>query len=182
MLELKWSTSLIKDTLRNYNKKVKFKPEECREMFLLFAIKRKIKLMSHLRNSDDFPFDIGEINFIDILENEAYDMGVLVYREYFLKLNTNVDKIVNLLVRSFEESNGMLECKAFLLKRFIKDMSYEQAVEFLTAIEEGVTTKSRGNILILTLNVVKSSCLLIELIERVRQQFTYLNRRIREIR
>ena len=45
-----------------------------------------------------------------------------------------------------------------------------------------MTTKSRGNILILTLNVVKSSCLLIELLERVRESFGFLDRRITEIR
>ena len=43
-------------------------------------------------------------------------------------------------------------------------------------------SKSRSNILILTLNVIKSSCLLIELIERVRSQFGFLDRRIEEIR
>lgn len=104
-------------------------------MFLLFAIKRKIKLMSHLVNSDDFNFSVEEINFMDILENGAYDMGVLVYREYFLQINRRIEKIVNLLINSFTESNGMLEAKCFLLKRFIKDMSYEQAVAFLTAVE-----------------------------------------------
>ena len=36
--------------------------------------------------------------------------------------------------------------------------------------------------LILTLNVVKSSCLLIELLEMVRDSFGYLDRRINEIK
>lgn len=182
MLELKWKTPKIKEILKNYSKKGKLKPEDLREMFLLFAIKRKIKLMSHLVNSDDFNFSVDQINFMDILENGAYDMGVLVYREYFLQINSKIDKIVNLLIMSFTESNGMLEAKAFLLKRFIKDMSYEQAVAFLTAVEQSVRSKSRSNILILTLNVIKSSCLLIELIERVRSQFGFLDRRIEEIR
>jgi hypothetical protein len=61
-------------------------------------------------------------------------------------------------------------------------MSYEQAINFLEAIESGVMNKSRGNILILTLNVIKASCLLIELIERLRQNFGFLDRRINEIR
>jgi hypothetical protein len=125
MLELKWKTPKIKDILRNYSKKGKLKPEDLREMFLLFAIKRKIKLMSYIVNEDEFNFSVDEINFIDVLENGAYDMGVLVYREYFLHINRRIEKIVNLLVNSFTESNGMLEAKAFLLKRFVKDMSYE---------------------------------------------------------
>jgi len=37
-------------------------------------------------------------------------------------------------------------------------------------------------LLILTLNVVKSSCLLIELLEMVRDSFGYLDRRINEIK
>ena len=99
--------------------------DDLRELFLLFAIKRKIKLMSYLVNSDDFDMEINENNFIDILENSAYDVGVLIYREYFLIINTKVEKIINLLVNSFNQSNGMLESKAYLLKRFIKEMTYE---------------------------------------------------------
>lgn len=156
--------------------------EDLRELFLLFAIKRKIKLMSFLVNSDDFDLEINETNFIDILENGAYDIGVLIYREYFLIINVKIDKIISLLVNSFNQSNGMLESKAYLLKRFIKEMNYEQAINFLEAIESGVMNKSRGNILILTLNVVKASCLLIELIERIKSNFGFLERRIYEIR
>lgn len=59
-----------------------------RELFLLFGMKRKIKLMSHIINSDDFKFEFKEINFIDVIENEVYDMAVLLYREYFLLLRT----------------------------------------------------------------------------------------------
>lgn len=151
-------------------------------MFLLFAMKRKLKLMSLLINSEKFNMEFAEDNFIDIIENQAYDMGVLLYREYFLLLSEKVDRIVTLLVNSFLENNGMLEAKAFLLKRFVKKMSFEQAISFLEAIEKGVETKSRGNLLILTLNVVKSSCLLIELLEMVRDNFGFLDRRIGEIK
>ena len=173
MLELKWSSLEVKEVINNYSKKGKMSSDDLRELFLLFAIKRKIKLMSYLVNSDDFDMEINENNFIDILENSAYDVGVLIYREYFLIINTKIEKIINLLVNSFNQSNGMLESKAYLLKRFIKEMSYEQAINFLEAIESGVMNKSRGNILILTLNVIKASCLLIELIERLRQNFGF---------
>ena len=138
--------------------------------------------MSFLVNSEEFKMEVDENNFIDIIENSAYDIGVLVYREYFLLLNTKTDKIVNLLIKAFTETNGMLEAKAFLIKRFIKYMTFEQAIRFLEAVEQGVTTNSRGNILILTLNVVKASCLLIEMLEMVRSNFGFLDRRIFEIR
>ena len=98
---------------------------DIREMFLLFAIKRKIKLMSFLINSEDFEMEFNEDNFIDIIENSAYDIGVLLYREYFLLLNIKVEKIVTLLVNAFSESNGMLEAKAFLFKRFVKKMNFD---------------------------------------------------------
>ena len=155
---------------------------DMREMFLLFAIKRKIKLMSFLINSEDFEMEFNEDNFIDIIENSAYDIGVLLYREYFLLFNNKVEKIVTLLVNAFTESNGMLEAKAFLLKRFVGKMNFDQATKFLSAIEKSVKNQSRANILILTLNVIKSSCLLVELLEMVRKNFGYLDRRITEIR
>ena len=79
-----------------------------REIFLLFAIKRKLKLMSFLINSEEFQMEFTEINFIDVLENGAYVIGVLLYREYFLIINQNTDKIITLLVNSFQESNGMV--------------------------------------------------------------------------
>jgi hypothetical protein len=110
-----------------------------REMFLLFAIKRKIKLMSFMINSEDFRMEFTDDNFIDIIENSAYDIGVILYREYFLILNEKADKIINLLVQAFNETNGMLEAKAFLLKRYIAKMKYEQAIKFLEAIEKGVS-------------------------------------------
>ena len=165
-----------------YTNKSKMSSNDLREMFLLFAIKRKIKLMSYLVNNEDLGFEIRVDNFLDIIENCAYDVGVLFYREYFLHLNVQEDRIVSLLVNSFTETNGMLESKAYLLKRFIKHMKYEQAIKFLEAIEKGVTSKSRSNILTLTLKVVKSSCLLIELLERARDSFGFLDRRITEIR
>ena len=182
MLELKWKSSTIVQVIDGYGSKSKMSSNDLRELFLLFAMKRKIKLMSYLINNEDLGFEIRVDNFLDIIENSAYDVGVLFYREYFLHLNAQEDRIVSLLVNSFSETNGMLESKAYLLKRFIKHMKYEQAIKFLESIEKGVTTKSRGNILILTLNVVKSSCLLIELLERVRDSFGFLDRRITEIR
>ena len=126
MLELHWKSSIIQKVLEGYVKKNSImNSEDLRELFLLFAIKRKIKLMSFLINSEELGFVVKVDNFLDIIDNCAYDVGVLFYREYFLHLNEKEDKIVGLLVNSFTESNGMLESKAYLLKRFIKHMKYE---------------------------------------------------------
>lgn len=182
MLEQKWSSQDIREKIESYFQKSKLDYQDMRELFLLFAIKRKIKLMSFLITSEEFNFDFKEENFIDILENSAYDVGVLLYREYFLRLNNRHEKIINLLVNSFSENNGMLEAKSYILKRYISKMNYEQAIAFIEAIEKGVQNQSRANILILTLNVIKSSCLLIELLDRVQSQFGFLERRIDEIK
>jgi len=72
----------------------------------MFAIKRKLKLMSHLINSEDFALEFKEDNFIDVIENDVYDMAVLLYREYFLEIKNQHDKIATLLVNSFSKANG----------------------------------------------------------------------------
>jgi hypothetical protein len=50
-------------------------------------------------------------------------------------------------VNSFAKSNGQLESKVFLLKRFINNLNFEQAMKFLEAVEKGIFDSSRGNIL-----------------------------------
>ena len=44
-------------------------------------------------NSDELSFEFEEKNFVDVLENDVYDMGVLLYREYFLIVTTEQDMI-----------------------------------------------------------------------------------------
>lgn len=86
-------------------------------------------------------------------------------------------------MNAFSKANGQLEAKAFLLRRFLSHLSYENALTFLEAMEERVICdSSRGNILVHTLNVVKSACLLIELLEKVRKSFDFMNRRVAEIK
>ena len=79
MLELKWSSSDIVFVLSNYNKKGKIDNVDLRELFLLFAIKKKLKLMSHVINSEDFNMEFTEDNFIDVVENNVFDIAVLLY-------------------------------------------------------------------------------------------------------
>lgn len=177
MLELKWKSTQIIWVLQNYNKRGGIDNiEDLRELFLLFAMKRKLKLMSHLINSDDFIFEFTENNFCDVIENDVYDIGVLLYREYFLKIVRQKDHITQLLVTSFQKANGQLEAKCFLLRRFIGTMRYEQATQFVEAVEERVKDSSRGNILVHTLNVVKAGCLLIELLNKVKSNFSFMVR------
>lgn len=106
MLELKWKSAQIIWVLSNYSKKGKIDSIDLRELFLMFAMKRKLKLMSHLINSEDFSFEFNEDNFCDVIENDVYDIGVLLYREYFLLISRQREKITQLLVRSFQKPNG----------------------------------------------------------------------------
>ena len=87
MLELKWKSKEIIFILKNYIKKGKIDPtKDSTELFLMFTIKRKLKLMSHIIYSEDFMLEFDENNFIDVIENDVYDMAVLLYREFFLKI------------------------------------------------------------------------------------------------
>ena len=106
MLELKWSTDEIKEVLKKYYSKSDINVTDARELFLLFTMKRKLKLMSHMINNDDFNLEFKEANFIDVIENDVFDMGVLLYREYFLEIKEDQDRIARLLVNGFSKANG----------------------------------------------------------------------------
>ena len=77
-------------------------------------MKRKLKLMSHIINSEDFHFKFTEDNFIDVVENKVYDIAVLLYREYFLLVKDQRDRITTLLVhfskKLMEISNLSVSC------------------------------------------------------------------------
>ena len=69
--------------------------------------------MSHMINSNDFNMTFTEENLVDVIENEIYDMAVLLFREYFLLVKDQKDKITTLLVQSFQKANGLIESKCF---------------------------------------------------------------------
>lgn len=49
-------------------------------------------------------------------------------------------------------------------------------------IEDRVNDSSRGNIFVHTLNVVKAACLLVELLTAVKKNFSFMDRRVEEIK
>jgi hypothetical protein len=127
MLELEWKSKKIIQVLSNYSKKGKIDSLDMRELFLLFAIKRKLKLMSHIINSEDCAMEFTENNFVDVIENEAYDMAVLLIREYFLIINNKKAAISSLLINSYLLTNGQVDAKCFLMRRFIEYASFHSA-------------------------------------------------------
>ena len=86
------------------------------------------------------------------------------------------------MINAFDKSNGMLEAKCFLVRRFIKKMDFYQANNLLRVIEEKVFDSSKGNIFVVTLNIIKAATMLIEVIEKVKAKFSFLDRRVFEIR
>lgn len=52
--------------------------------------------------------EFTEENFLDVVENDAFDMAVLLYREYFFlfKNNAILEKIVTVLVNSFSKASS----------------------------------------------------------------------------
>ena len=56
----------------------------------------------------------------------------------------------------------MLDFKAYLARQFTEQMQLRHARALLDAIRTKVKTVSKQNILVMNINVVKSSCLLIE--------------------
>jgi hypothetical protein len=53
MLDLKWKTDEVMKVILSYSKKGKIDDIDYREMFLLFASKRKLKLMSAMINNEE---------------------------------------------------------------------------------------------------------------------------------
>jgi hypothetical protein len=56
-----------------------------RELYKIFVIRRKIKLIRHLFTLQN-EFDFTNSLFIEALELEAYDIGALLYREFQKRL------------------------------------------------------------------------------------------------
>ena len=56
----------------------------------------------------------------------------------------------------------MIDFKAYLVRQFMEQFKLNNARSLLDAIRQKVKTVSKTNILVLNLNVVKTSCLLIE--------------------
>lgn len=66
--------------------------------------------------------------------------------------------------------------------RILDRLSLEEATKFIQIIQDRVTNKSKSNIFLVCLNVVKIGCLLIQIIERLSQMYPVLRNRVFEIR
>ena len=106
-----------------------------RELFVLFAIRRKVRLMSYLLHVSDFQFQFAPHLLLDVLANDAYDIGVLLYREFFLSFKpVHGEKVLNYLINSLRK-NGMLEAKVYLFKRMVEHIQVYQALKLFEVLE-----------------------------------------------
>ena len=96
------------------------------ELYETFVRERKIKLIRYLFGQKmEFEFKVGI--FILTLEQGAFDVASLLYKEfsYLMRTNSNEDnrQIVSRLVSAMNmanEGSGMIEEKTFLIRVFME--------------------------------------------------------------
>ena len=86
------------------------------------------------------------------MANDVFDIALLLYREYFLKIK-DYRKFVSYLTTSFRKE-GMMEEKCYLYKWVTEEVSEHEALRFIEIIESRVEDKSKSNIF-----VIRVSCL-----------------------
>ena len=88
------------------------------ELFSLFVVRRKIKLLRFLFTQPSFKFT--KTLFLRSFELEAYDISALLYKEFFRLLRDvnkmDLEEIINNIVASFNRSNGMIDYKSYLAR------------------------------------------------------------------
>ena len=156
------------------------------DLFKLFVVKRKIKLLRYLFSQDRKVFDFRAELFLKALELEAYDMAALLFKEFFRLLRNMTSQesefAVSQIVSSYNRANGMIDFKAYLVRQFSEQMQLRHARALLDAIRNKVKTVSKQNILVMNLNVVKTACLLIENLTDIGQKFNQLQVRCQKLR
>ena len=57
------------------------------------------------------------------MELEAYDIGALLYKEFFRRLKESKKEneyIITIIISSFNKSNGQVDFKAFLIRSYLE--------------------------------------------------------------
>ena len=90
--------------------------------------------------------------------------------------------ILTSIVASFAKSNGQIEFKCYLVRQFSERMLQRHVRRLLETLDRLLQAKSKKNLLVLNLNVVKAACLLIEMLEILGNKFQSSASRCRQIR
>ena len=143
------------------------------ELYRTFVKHRKIKLIRYLfAQKMDFEFKV-EI-FIMTLDESAFDVAVLLYKEFAYLMRNNSDEdnrqIVSRLVSGMNQANegsGMIEEKTFLIRVFMTHFQLRHARQLLDHIEKKGLKANKLNLFVNNFNVVKTGCVLIEVLELI---------------
>ena len=152
--------------------------EHCnfRKLFVLFVLKRNFILINHLfHKTEGFNFDSSL--FLACLHNDAYDIAVMLYKDFETSLAHKEirDAILPHIVTSFSKNTGLLEAKTFLLKRWMDWIKLRDAKQILNQLDYRVSTFSKSHIFIVNLNPVKTACMLIEILSLLSKEFYCLH-------
>lgn len=148
-----------------------------KELYRLFVRLRKIKLLRYIFNlKSEFQFEIGL--FITALEEDAYDVAMLLHREFKYVMRNNSaddDRTINsLIIQSIikvNEGAGMINEKSYLIRECMEKFHLRNARVLLDNIDRLSGFTNKQNILVTNFNVVKTACLLIEILELIGVQF-----------
>lgn len=142
--------------------------EACDNLFILFVLKRKFMLINYLfTKSKAFKFDYPL--FIMCLDNDAHDVAVLLYQNfesYFFESGVR-ENIVPHLLNSFSKGTNLIEAKCFLIKKYIPHFNVGHCKRLLDIYEYKLLTPARSHALVNNVNPVKTSCLLIEIVDLI---------------
>lgn len=95
-------------------------------------------------------------------------MAALLYKEFFRILRDSQadnEYIITILISSLNKHNGQMDFKAFLIRSYLEQFILRHANHFLDTLAQKILQENKFNILVLNFNVVKTSCLLIEILE-----------------
>jgi len=139
----KTSTDVISMIARTKSK------EACDRLFILFMLKRKYMLINYLfTKCKVFQFDYHL--FIMCLENDAYDIAVLLYQNfesYFFESDVR-DNVVPHLLNAFNKATNMIEAKCYLLKKYITYFNASHCKRLLDIYEYKLLNLSRSHALV----------------------------------
>ena len=137
-------------------------------LFIMFVLQRKFMLINYLFSKcNKFRFDYPL--FIMCLENDAHDIAVLLYQNFeaFFQDHGNRRNIMPHLLNSFSKGTSLIEAKCYLLKKYINHFNVSQCRRLLDIFEYKLLTLGRSHALVNNVNPVKTSCLLIEIIDMI---------------
>jgi hypothetical protein len=124
------------------------------ELFRIFVKLRKVKLLRYLFNQK-LEFEFKTSIFLLALEEEAYDMAVLLHKEFqYLMRDNSLEEnkqIVSFCVASMNKTNsgaGMIEYKSFLIRQFLDYFTLRHARALLDAIDKRVSVPSKFNLFV----------------------------------